>query len=167
LCIQVYSISSVIKCIKNVRHCSSVIPSRSMLTEFLTLGNNKKAGKARLCLSQYEHTYSYEGKTHGARIRDKPEGVDSLVLATTGGHRMKGCQERKGMSKDEKASKSKVSRRSLTCGRCNICPAPVYPNPYSPRWVGGTTSSKYVLYSRLEHYCCLSYAAPCLSYIAP
>jgi hypothetical protein len=42
LCIQVYSISSVITHIK---------------TEFLTLGNNKKAGKARfLFISiQYEH----------------------------------------------------------------------------------------------------------------
>jgi hypothetical protein len=54
---------------------------QAMPTEFLTLGNNKKAGKARFCLFisiQNEHTFSYEGKTHGARIRDKPESVDSL-----------------------------------------------------------------------------------------
>ncbi len=129
---------------------------------------NKKAEKARfLFISiQYEHTYSYEGKTHGWRIRDKPEGVDSLELATTGGHRMKGCQERKGMSKDEKASKSKVSHRSLIVADATYAQSIRIPT-LQGGCMGGKTSSKFVLYSRLEHYRRLSYAAPCLDSVAP
>jgi hypothetical protein len=132
---------------------------------------NKKAEKQGFCLSAYNtntHTVM-AGKLMKQGLGTNPRaayvGVDSLVLTTTRRPPNEGCPEQKGMSKDEKASKSKVSRRSLTCGRCNI--RPVYPNPYSPRWVGGTTSSKYVLYSRLEHYCHQNYAAPCLSYVAP